>query len=362
MPFRERAVVSLSRGVAGRRRDRGRRSGSPPLPFRRRHAAVPRRLAAAADRPHAPVPRLARRHPGGTRPPGRHRAQRRESARRRLVGRRRREDLRRRRGVPEPSSAPAPRTTSATPGRSSEMFAHAYHAQTRAGRRRLRRRVLDEPLPHPRPDPVRAVAALRLRESGTGPTPALTLDATASTGTPARAAKDDFSKPSRRPARVRAHRRLAREAQARSPGDARLTPAASARRRPAPAPPMRSSRTHPAERQRRDRGELDDDTAHGGAHVAEARGSSAAGRSTDMTPTTTSRIHSDASRRNPVAQRRRRADHRAADAKRGEDLPRAVGLADLADRRHRGAGQHRRQQADEVPGPEAQRPRRARSP
>ena len=62
--------------------------------------------------------------------PGGDAAERREPARRGLVGRRRREDLRRRRGVPRACSAPAPRTTSATPGRRTERFEHAYHAQT----------------------------------------------------------------------------------------------------------------------------------------------------------------------------------------------------------------------------------------
>ena len=42
-----------------------------------------------------------------------------------------------------------------------ERFEHAYHAQTRGGRQRLRRPVVDEPISHPRPDPVHARAAFR---------------------------------------------------------------------------------------------------------------------------------------------------------------------------------------------------------
>ena len=42
-----------------------------------------------------------------------------------------------------------------------ETFAHAYHAQTRRARGRLRRPVFDEPLPGARPRPVRALAAFR---------------------------------------------------------------------------------------------------------------------------------------------------------------------------------------------------------
>ena len=142
----------------------------------------------------------------GTRPPGRHGAQHREPARRRLVGRRRREDLRRRRGVPEPvrhRHRGLLRLRLVDP----ERFEHAYHAQTAPRRRRLRRALVDEPLPHPRPDPVHARAALRPRDLALDATTPASPSTRPSTGTRAPAAGTTFSPRRGRPRGRRPGRR-----------------------------------------------------------------------------------------------------------------------------------------------------------